>query len=126
MSGIKAHTAFIRLPLTPASVTLLTAAGPYADIVNEGQRRMDATIMNVSIVGGFVFSDTPKNGIAVLVSARENAAARRLALELARRIWNDRHRYVKVLTPLDEAVAMALAASKAAATALRIPFFPFM
>ena len=111
MSGVKAHTAFIRLPLTPASVTLLTAAGPYADIINEGQRRMDAAIMNVSIVGGFVFSDTPKNGIAVLVAAREAAAARRLALELARRIWNDRHRYVKALVPLDEAVAMALAAS---------------
>ena len=112
ISGTKAYTAFIRLPLTPASVTLLTAAGPYADIIREGQRRMSAAIMNVSIVGGFVFSDTPKNGIAVLVAARDDAAARRLALELARTIWNDRHRYVKTLTPLDEAVAMALAASR--------------
>ncbi len=112
MSGIKARTAFIRLPLTPASVTLLTAAGPYAEIIREGQRRMSDAIMNVSIVGGFVFSDTPKNGVAVLVTARgDAAAAQRLALELARKIWSERRRYVKTLTPLDDAVAMALAAN---------------
>jgi microcystin degradation protein MlrC len=113
MAGGVAHSAFIRLPLTPASVTLLTAAGPYADLIAEGQRQMSPELLNVSIVGGFVFSDTPKNGIAIIVTARGDAGkARRVALDLARRGWADRQRFVKTLTPLDEAVRMAVAAGK--------------
>ncbi|HEX9461572.1 MAG TPA: M81 family metallopeptidase [Alphaproteobacteria bacterium] len=111
MAGGVARRAFIRLPLTPASVTLLTAAGPYADLIAEGQRRLTPDILNVSVVGGFVFSDTPKNGIAVVVTARGDVRpARALALDLARRGWADRGRFVKALTPLDEGVRMAVAA----------------
>lgn len=113
MAGGAARSAFIRLPLTPASVTLLTAAGPYADLISEGQRRMSPDLLNVSIVGGFVFSDTPKNGIAIIVTARgDRAKARAVALDLARRGWADRQRFVKRLTPLDEAVRMAVAAGE--------------
>ncbi len=110
MNGGQAKSAFIRLPITPASVTLLTAAGPYADLIAEGQRRMTPDILNVSVVGGFVFSDTPKNGIAVIVTARgDQAKARALALDLARAGWKDRPRFVKKLTPLDEAVRLSVA-----------------
>lgn len=113
MGGGVARSAFIRLPLTPASVTLLTAAGPYADLIAEGQRQMSPDLLNVSIVGGFVFSDTPKNGIAIIVTARGDVArARSVALHLARRGWADRQRFVKRLTPLDEAVRMAVAAGQ--------------
>ena len=109
MAGVQARTAFIRLPLTPASITLLTASGPYADLIDAGQRAMTPDIMNVSVVGGFVFSDTPKNGVAVVVTARNDVApARRLALHLARRAWNDRHRFVKPLTPIERAVDMSI------------------
>ncbi|MBM3536838.1 MAG: M81 family metallopeptidase [Alphaproteobacteria bacterium] len=109
LKGGKARSAFIRLPITPASVTLLTAAGPYADMIAEGQRRMTPDILNVSVVGGFVFSDTPKNGIAVIVTARgDKAKAQALALELARGGWKDRQRFIKTLTPLDEAVRLSV------------------
>ncbi len=117
ISGVQARTAFIRLPLTPASINLLTAAGPYAELIEAGQRAMTAEIMNVSVVGGFVFSDTPKNGIAVVVTARNNIGpARHLALDLARRAWADRRRFVKPLTPLDRAVEMSLEAARDRAT----------
>jgi len=113
LKGGKTRSAFIRLPITPASVTLLTAAGPYADMIAEGQRRMTPDILNVSVVGGFVFSDTPKNGIAVIVTSRgDPAKAQSLALELARGGWNDRQRFLKTLTPLDEAVRLSVAAGK--------------
>ncbi len=109
LGGVKACSVFIRLPLTPPSVTLLTAVGPYADLINEGQRRMSAEIMNVSVVGGFVSSDTPKNGLSIIVTARNDVVpARRLALVLARRAWADRHRFVRRLMPLDEAVRLSL------------------
>ncbi|MBI3452896.1 MAG: M81 family metallopeptidase [Rhodospirillales bacterium] len=114
MAGGAVKAAFIRLPLTPASVALLTATGgPYADLITEGQRQMTPEILNVSVVGGFIFSDTPKNGLAVIVTARgDPAPARRLALDLARRGWAERGRFVKELTPLDKAVAIAVAAGR--------------
>jgi microcystin degradation protein MlrC len=113
MGGVRARSAFIRLPLTPASVTLLTASGPYGDLIAEGQRRITPEILNVSVIGGFVFSDTPKNGIAIIVTARGDVApARRLALDLARRCWIERERFLKTLTPLDKAVEMSLAAAR--------------
>src|SRR5690606_14014507 len=68
---------------------------------------------NVSVVAGFVFKDTPKNGLAIIVTSRGDAAkARATALQLARRGWADRQRFLKTLTPLDKAVEMAVAVGK--------------
>ena len=104
-------SAFIRLPLTPASVSLLTASGPYADMIDYGNRRraeLAGDILNVSIFGGFVFSDSEKNGVGIVVTARQDVArARMLAREIAERGWKDKPRWKKKLTPLAEAVAMA-------------------
>ena len=111
LAGMRPKSAFIRLPLTPPSVTLLTAAGPYADMIDYGQRRMRESggeIINVTILGGFVFSDTPKNGIAIVVTAREKeAAARDLAREIAEYGWSIRARFHRELMPVDAAVALA-------------------
>lgn len=101
----------VKLPLAPASVTLLTAAGPYADLIDLGQRRQaehSGAILNVSVFGNFVFSDTPDNGIGVVVTGRrERAPAEALALEIAEKAWADRARFKKSLTSLDDAVRLA-------------------
>lgn len=103
--------ALIRLPLTPASVNLLSAEGPYADIIDIGTRRraeLAGQILNVSIFGGFVFSDCPKNGLAIIVTARDNLTiAQNLASELAQHTWAERSRYRKQLTPLSQAIQLA-------------------
>lgn len=113
----KPKSTLIRLPLTPASVNLLTYEGPYADIISYGQRRQaehSGGILNVSIFGGFVFSDTAKNGLAIIVTAREDKAlAHKLAQELAEKSWNERSRYRKTLTPLATAVDLALMSHRA-------------
>ena len=86
LAGTQAHAVCERLPLTPPSVTLLTAEGPYADLISYGQRRrheMAGAILNVSILGGFVFSDSPENGLAVVVTGRDDPAP---ACDLAREI----------------------------------------
>ncbi len=105
-------SAFIRLPLTPASVNLLTASGPYGDMIDYGTRRraeLAGDILNVSIFGGFVFSDSDKNGVAIVVTARSDVKrAQMLALEIAERGWGQRERFRKVLTPLRDAVDLAL------------------
>ena len=77
-SGERPNAALVKPPLTPASVTLLTAAGPYGELIDYGQRRQaehGGAILNVSIFGNFVFSDTPDNTLSVVVTARTDADA---------------------------------------------------
>ena len=104
LNGKKSRRAFIRLPLTPASVTLLTREGPYADAIKYGQTKVGNGVLDVSIVGGFVFSDTPKNGVAIVVNGETGADVRGTALDIAQRVWDDRRRFVKRLTPMEEAI----------------------
>lgn len=107
----------VKLPLAPASVCLLTAAGPYGELIDHGQRRqaeLAGAILNVSIFGNFVFSDTPDNGLSVVVTARrDRQAAEDLAQEIAHKAWDMRHRFLRTLTPIDEAVGLALDADRA-------------
>lgn len=107
----------VRLPLTPASVNLLTATGPYGAMIDLGQRRQAeeaGRILNVSIFGGFVFSDTPDNGLAVVVTARDNLdEAKTLANEIARVGWESRSRFRKHLMPFEECVALAMDTNRA-------------
>jgi microcystin degradation protein MlrC len=112
LGGTRMARAFIRLPLAPPTVTLLTAEGPYADLVRDAEAEMasDPVIANASVTGGFVFSDLPKCGIAVTVTARNNdeAAARRVAQKLARRAWAERARHTRRLLSVAEATDLAL------------------
>jgi microcystin degradation protein MlrC len=104
LDGTKSKRAFVRLPLTPASITLLTREGPYADAIRYGQTRVGNGVLDVSIIGGFVFSDTPKNGVAVVVNGEAGGDVRGTALDIAARIWEDRGRFVKRLTSVEDAL----------------------
>lgn len=107
------EAAFIRMPIVPPSITLLTREGPYADLIDFGQRRkreLAGEILNVSILGNFAFSDTPFNGIGIVVTGRRSLEpAQRLAREIAERCWTDRSRFRKTLTPLVDALGAAVA-----------------
>jgi microcystin degradation protein MlrC len=111
LAGMRPQCVLVRLPLTPPSVTLLTEAGPYADMIQYGQRRRQELadeILNVSVFGGFAFSDTPENGVATVVTAREHkAAAIQLANEIAAFGWANRERYRRNLTSIGAAVELA-------------------
>jgi microcystin degradation protein MlrC len=110
LAGLRPYHAFIRLPIVPPTVTMLTAAGPYAEMIDYGQRRMTPEIMNVSVMGGFAFADTAKNGLTVVVTARHDRhAAEKLAAEIAELGWANRARFYPQLTSLDQAVERALA-----------------
>lgn len=112
--GMRPQTAFIRLPLCAPTVSLLTAQGPYADLINYGQSQITEKIANVSVVPGFVYSNTPQNGIAVVVTARNDMEpARTLAADFAARAWADRDRFRAHLTSIDDAVAAVMKSSPA-------------
>ena len=118
LAGTKTERAYVRLPFVPPTVTMLTAAGPYADMIDFGQTKIGPgdkpEIMNVSVMGGFAFSDTAKNGLTVVVTARRDrrnqSAAQAVAREIAQFGWDNRARFIPRLTPLDEAIAKAKAA----------------
>jgi microcystin degradation protein MlrC len=113
LAGARPAAAFVKLPLIPPSVTQNTKSGPYADLLAYGASRIDDRVMNVSVSSGFSLGDTPKNGMSVVVTTRDDAAlARRLAREIARKAWDERHRYVPNLTSLEAATAMALACGR--------------
>lgn len=112
-NGMRPGAAIIRLPVTPPTVTLLTAEGPYADLISYGHSRLTPDIVNISILGGFAYADTPKNGLAIIVTARSGkAAAEKLAQEIAEHAWADHERYVPRLTSLEDAVARAVQAGE--------------
>jgi microcystin degradation protein MlrC len=55
MGGLRTHRAFRRLPIVAPTVSMLTAHGPYAEVIDLGQERQaaDPRILNVSVMGGF-------------------------------------------------------------------------
>jgi microcystin degradation protein MlrC len=116
LGGARPERALVRLPIVPPTVTLLTAAGPYAEMIDLGQRRlreMTPEIMNVSVMGGFAFADVAQCGLCVVVAARhDRRAAAALAGEIAACGWANRGRFRVALTPLDKAVERALAAAR--------------
>lgn len=110
-SGMRPRQALVRLPLVPPSTTLLTAAGPYGDLIDYGQRRsreLAGDIVNVSVFGNFAFSDSPKNGLSVVVTARSDEdKATSLANEIAVRAWNNRASFTREIMAIDDAVDLA-------------------
>ncbi len=109
LDGMRPEVAFLRLPVTPPTVTLLTESGPYGALIDYGQTLLDADIFNVSIFGGFAYSDTEKNGLAIVVSSRSHDGKAKAAAEaIATRGWDQHERYRPVLTSLDDAVTQVV------------------
>lgn len=107
-NGMKPHSALVKVPMISPPVTLLTAKGPYADLINFGQTQMNSSIVNISILAGFAPADASTNGLSVVVSARDKAdTAMALAQKLADRAWSERHRYIATLTSLEDAISRA-------------------
>jgi microcystin degradation protein MlrC len=119
MDGMKTSVSHIRLPIIPPNVSLLTAEGPYADLIEMGQRLNNAEVANISIVGGFAYSDTPDNGLHIIVTTKNNPhLASALCKQLAGAAWSMKERFLWNLLPIDEAVEMAVSAGRSESTPL--------
>jgi len=109
LAGTRPEVAFIRLPIVAPQVKQLTATGLYGETIDYGQTQIDETVMNVSILGGFTYGDTPYNGMSLIVTTRgDPARADALCKELASRVWAARKRFLPTLTPLDECIRKAV------------------
>ncbi len=103
LAGERFDKTFIRMPIAAPTVTLLTAQGAYADMITEGQRHLSAEVSLVSVVGSFVFGDTPDAGLAILTYGRGHQP-KALARQLAEMGWAQRERFCTRLTSLDDAI----------------------
>jgi microcystin degradation protein MlrC len=104
-----------KLPFVPASTDQLIAPGtPYQELVAQGQAHVGGPILDVSLCGGFALADSASCGFAAVVTARngQGPAAQALARELAGRVWSRRRDFLTPLTPLDEAVRLAVEAGR--------------
>src|SRR5439155_1578160 len=73
--------------------------------------RQDPRVVNISIMGGFAYSDIPSAGVSVLATTSEDQAlARQVAQSLADIAWQNREaaRYTGI--PVAEAIKRAIAA----------------
>ncbi len=116
LDGTRTFLAHIRLPIVPPTVTQLTGKDatnrPYGELIDLGQQRMTeppyaGRVLNVSVMGGFAFADTPFNGLTVVVTATDQDAADALAREIALAGWQRRDRFRPSLTSLANAVHLA-------------------
>lgn len=109
LAGERPVCAHIRMPIVGPTVRLLSAEGPYADLIHRGQGMLDDDLWLVSAVGGFAYADTPHNGLTLLCYGRGERPAR-VAAALAQQTWNERERFQVRLTPVLDAVVAARAA----------------
>ncbi|MBM3651040.1 MAG: M81 family metallopeptidase, partial [Alphaproteobacteria bacterium] len=102
LAGQRTAIEMVKLPLVPPQISLLTAQGPYADLVKYGQTKVGGDIVNVSVMAGFAYSDSPKNGLTAVVTARNanRRAAAELALDIAKRGWAMKERFKRAMVPL--------------------------
>ena len=112
LAGCEGVVELEKLPLVPPSISLLTSEGPYAKIIQEGQRHVVGDIMNVSVMAGFAFSDCTKNGFSVVVTARNGnrARAREVANLLSSRTWAIREEFNRRMMGVEDAVKLAVTA----------------
>lgn len=108
-----------KLPFLPASTDQLIAPGtPYHALVEAAQGRVDGArggpVLDVSLCGGFPLADCARCGFSVVVTARagQRERAARVAREVAAEVWARRHDFLTALTPLDAAVAAAVATGR--------------
>ena len=117
LAGMRTCSILIRVPMISPSVSLLTAQGPYADLIDFGQSLLAPPLINISILAGFALADATTNGMSIVVAARDDAdggeaVAEAVARQLAERAWSDRQRYRAQLTSLDDSLERALAVSQ--------------
>ncbi len=118
LAGAKTAVTMVKVPIVSPPIALLTARGakqgPYADLIEYGQGKVGGDIMNVSVMAGFAYSDSPKNGLTAVVTARNGRreAAAALSLDIGKRAWGMKERFKKTMTPLGEAVRLAVSVGR--------------
>ncbi len=60
LDGTKTAIEMVKIPLVPPQIALLTAKGPYADLIKYGQTKVGGDILNVSVMAGLPTATAPR------------------------------------------------------------------
>ncbi len=114
LAGATTAITMVKVPIVAPQISLLTARGPYADLIKYGQTKVGGDIVNVSVMAGFAYADSPKNGLTAVVTARNGRreAAAALSLDIAQRAWAMRERFKRGMMSLADAVQLAVSAGR--------------
>ncbi|MEM6460875.1 MAG: M81 family metallopeptidase [Pseudomonadota bacterium] len=115
LAGERFVHACARLPIVPPTITMLTrpATGPFADMMAEiDVLAEDPDIAAANLIGSFPHSDTPHNGIAVLISGKNGPALAAHARRIAEIGWRSRADFDPPFTSMDVAVEQAVRACR--------------
>lgn len=116
LRGRSLSRCWIRVPLLTPQVAQLTAEDqPMGELFARARALSADGIVNVSLFPGFALGDTPHNGLSVLVTAHDAAAAERTCRSLASSAWSLRERFFR-RELLDVPAGVAIAAAAASRT----------
>lgn len=106
--------AFVHPPLLLNALTTGTARPPLRALHEQAARfRQNPRVVNISIMGGFAYSDVPEAGVSVLVTTSDDAAlAQEIAHTLAALAWEQREAGRDSGLPVSETVQRALRAER--------------
>jgi microcystin degradation protein MlrC len=109
---LRPTAAWRKPPLMPPLGRQGTARGPMRrlyDLADEMEK--DPKVISISLFAGFPYADIPDAGLGIyVVTDDDRALAERLAAQLERVAWEQRHEFIHAALPVKEAVARALAA----------------
>ncbi|HLV36636.1 MAG TPA: M81 family metallopeptidase [Spirillospora sp.] len=105
--------AFVQVPLLLNALTTGTARLPLRAMHEQAAAfRQHPGVVNISIMGGFAYSDVHDAGVSVLVTANDAALAQDMAQRLADIAWEHREAGSDTGLPVDEAVQRAVRARR--------------
>jgi microcystin degradation protein MlrC len=113
-TGLRTTCAIARPPLLLSALTTWTEQPPLRPMHLRAQEmEREPGVVNVSIMGGFAYADTPYSGVSAIVTTRDDAAlAQAYARELAHIAWAHRAAGGYKGIGVQEAVQRAMAAPR--------------
>ncbi len=111
---IRPVSVVVRPDLAPGVVPARTGWGPIKALMEKAFAfEKEPGVLNVSVYGGFVYSDIHDAGLAFLATTDgDRDRARQIAQELADEAWRIRGEFVTPMRPPAEAVQYAIAAPR--------------
>lgn len=107
--GLTFCASFEKLPMILPSINMRTAEGPMHKMIEWAKQAEGNTgIYNVSVFGGFPYSDIPMAGASVLVIALDPEKGKKTAQKLASLFWSVRGEFIIDLPGVKEALDLAL------------------
>jgi microcystin degradation protein MlrC len=107
--GVNFYASFEKLPMMPPSINMRTAEGPMHKMIEWAkQAEEEEGIYNVSVFGGFPYSDIPMVGASVLVVSLDPQKGKETAKKMASLFWSVREEFIIDLPGVKEGLDLAI------------------